>query len=110
MSESSISDLDPMNFRDKSKEEMYHVQRIMLRALLVLVYFLSPGSAYPSKSCRCMPTDACWPTSDEWTKFNVSLGGKLLATTPLASPCHEPSYNATECRYLQSQWTLPQLQ
>ncbi|QKX54287.1 uncharacterized protein TRUGW13939_01372 [Talaromyces rugulosus] len=29
-------------------------------------------------TCRCMPSDSCWPSIEEWDKFNQSLGGKLI--------------------------------
>lgn len=82
----------------------------MFKVVCFLSCLVSLISAYPSVSCRCMPTDTCWPSLDEWAKFNESMGGKLVATVPLASPCHGLSYNATECGYLQSQWTNPFLQ
>ncbi|KAI9928674.1 hypothetical protein ASPWEDRAFT_36444 [Aspergillus wentii DTO 134E9] len=59
--------------------------------------------------CRCMPNSSCWPSVDEWSQFNSSVAGRLIKTVPLASPCHAPNYNATECQYLQDQWTQPAL-
>ena len=68
------------------------------------------SAAHPSPSCRCMPSDACWPSQEQWASFNDSLGGKLVATAPLALPCHAPNYDATMCQHLKSQWTNPFLQ
>jgi len=61
-------------------------------------------------SCRCYPGDKCWPTVKEWATFNKTIGGKLVATVPLAAPCHndvwEPYNNAT-CAALQAAWLEP---
>lgn len=61
-------------------------------------------------SCRYLPGDAGWPSVDEWNRLNSTVGGRLVATVPLGSPCHDPTYVAAECASLQSQWLLPQLQ
>ncbi|KAL8749384.1 MAG: hypothetical protein Q9184_006826, partial [Pyrenodesmia sp. 2 TL-2023] len=58
-------------------------------------------------SCRCFPGDACWPKSSEWEEFNKTLNGKLVATRPIASACHDDPfaiYNPQACRKLQSTW------
>ena len=89
---------------------MYDIHGIVFDVLLLYLFFLPFASPHPAASCRCMPTDACWPTRDDWASFNSSLGGNLISTTPLASPCHAPNYNADECQYLRSQWTEPELQ
>ncbi|KAI4146181.1 MAG: hypothetical protein LQ341_002161 [Variospora aurantia] len=46
-----------------------------------------------------------------WDSFNQSLGGKLVATTPIASPCHHGPfgpYDAQQCSELQSAWFYPE--
>jgi hypothetical protein len=61
--------------------------------------------------CRCFPGDSCWPTADQWDEFNKTLGGKLIATIPIASACHLDafeSYNAQKCADLQSIWGFPE--
>lgn len=60
-------------------------------------------------ACRCFPGDTCWPTKASWTAFNQSLGGKLIATIPVASPCHDDPYipyDARQCSQLRSSWFL----
>lgn len=59
-------------------------------------------------SCRCLPDDTCWPSAQEWAHLNDTVGGKLIATVPLGAPCHDPTYNATECSLLQATWAFPQ--
>lgn len=85
-----------------------------LRLALITVYVVAISSARyianSSAECRCMPTDNCWPTAKEWTHFNASLGGKLIATVPLASSCHGSNYDASTCQYVQNHWNQPSFQ
>lgn len=63
--------------------------------------------------CRCFPGDSCWPSASAWQAFNASVYGRLVATVPLASPCHNSTfaaYNANTCKALQDQWLEPQIQ
>lgn len=62
-------------------------------------------------TCRCFPGDDCWPTEYEWNLFNQTLGGKLIATKPIASVCHLDqfaAYDARKCADLQSVWGFPE--
>ncbi|KAF2790845.1 6-hydroxy-D-nicotine oxidase [Melanomma pulvis-pyrius CBS 109.77] len=56
--------------------------------------------------CKCFPGDACWPSEREWITFNTTVGGRLIKTVPLGSPCHDPHYDAALCDALTSQWKL----
>ncbi|EAW11671.1 FAD-dependent oxidoreductase [Aspergillus clavatus NRRL 1] len=78
---------------------------LLLRAMCLV----RPTFGFPATTCRCMPGDSCWPSSTDWAHFNASIGGRLIATQPLAQACHDPYYNETECQYLQKHWTLPAL-
>lgn len=60
--------------------------------------------------CRCFPGDTCWPSNDDWAHFNASVNGQLVATVPIATPCHDPSFDAGQCKALQDNWTEPSLQ
>lgn len=69
--------------------------------------FLSKFSSSPS--CRCFPGDACWPTVDEWSQFNKTLDGKLIATVPVGAVCHDSKfgpYDAVRCAALRESWLL----
>lgn len=57
-----------------------------------------------STTCKCFPGDACYPTAAEWSSLNNTVQGRLIATVPLGSPCHDPYYDETECAYLQDEW------
>lgn len=71
---------------------------------------LSNASVVPVSKCRCFPGDSCWPSDSVWSDFNRTVGGKLIKTIPLATPCHDPSYNAGTCTSLQSEWLMPEVQ
>jgi hypothetical protein len=61
--------------------------------------------------CRCFPGDPCWPSESEWITFNETINGKLIATIPIASPCHDNAFtpfNAAQCAELQSTWYYPE--
>ncbi|GKT89339.1 FAD binding domain-containing protein [Colletotrichum tofieldiae] len=61
-------------------------------------------TTYSTKSCKNLPGDAGWPSTDAWAQLNETVGGRLVATIPLGSPCHGDAYNATECARLQDAW------
>ncbi|OTA53870.1 FAD binding domain-containing protein [Hypoxylon sp. EC38] len=61
--------------------------------------------------CRCFPGEECWPSSQEWAEFNRTLNGKLIATIPIASVCHNDSfapYDEEACERLRSVWDYPE--
>lgn len=60
--------------------------------------------------CKCFPGDACWPSTAEWSALNATVEGRLIATVPLGSPCHDPGYDEEQCAYLQEQWTYTGIQ
>ncbi|KAK7756331.1 hypothetical protein SLS62_001557 [Diatrype stigma] len=71
----------------------------------------SDAAANGSRHCRCFPGDTCWPTQAEWAAFNKTVGGRLIATVPIASACHHDSfapYDAAACADLQAVWDYPQ--
>ncbi|KAI1662066.1 hypothetical protein F4813DRAFT_343340 [Daldinia decipiens] len=62
-------------------------------------------------NCRCFPGDACWPTPTEWSSFNATVGGRLIATTPIAASCHQSNlanYDAQACQALRDVWWFPE--
>jgi hypothetical protein len=82
---------------------------IIFPLVYVFTLLLAPLQVQ-SASCRCFPGDSCWPTVKEWSAFNTSVGGKLIATVPLAAPCHNSKwskYDATACEALKAQWFFP---
>ncbi|EQL02329.1 FAD binding domain-containing protein [Ophiocordyceps sinensis CO18] len=65
-----------------------------------------PSSAC-NRTCKCLPQDSCWPRQDEWSRLNRTVGGRLVATVPLGSPCHDPQYNEEACAALRKDWLFP---
>lgn len=62
-------------------------------------------------SCRCFPGDACWPKPADWDAFNRTLGGKLVATIPIAATCNTeffPPYDAQKCESLRNVFFFPE--
>lgn len=71
-----------------------------------------PAQTASPSSCRCYPGDDCWPSTSTWEAFNDTIGGRLIATVPLAGPCHDVDfgpYNADTCANLQAAWFTPEL-
>ncbi|KAK4226866.1 hypothetical protein QBC38DRAFT_214073 [Podospora fimiseda] len=63
----------------------------------------------PPSRCKCFPGESCWPSQTQWNAFNRTVNGRLIATKPLASPCHAPNYNATRCQELRNGWQMPDI-
>ncbi|KAI1338181.1 FAD binding domain-containing protein [Xylariaceae sp. FL0016] len=68
-----------------------------------------------SQSCRSIPGDASWPSPSQWDSLNQTVGGKLIATTPIASPCHttlynqeNPGFDEEQCAALRDVWYYPE--
>ena len=85
---------------------------------LVLLALASAAAASPTynsfpprgPTCRKLPQDKDWPSQQVWKVLNATVGGRLIATTPLASPCHDPNYDAAKCDALRAGWVYPQTQ
>ncbi|ROT43747.1 FAD binding domain-containing protein [Sodiomyces alkalinus F11] len=54
-----------------------------------------------------MPGEPCWPSEHAWQHFNATVHGGLVATEPIGSPCHDPTYDAAACEALRAEWTNP---
>lgn len=89
------------------------MQPSSLLLLLASAAAASPTSiSLPSRAqtCRKLPQDKDWPSQAIWNGLNATVGGRLIATTPLASPCHDPNYDASKCDALRAGWVYPQTQ
>lgn len=80
--------------------------RFLTIAVLFLVQLGASTTVSRKKICKCFPGDACWPSEHEWSAFNRTVGGRLIKTVPLGSPCHDPNYNEALCEELRATWTL----
>lgn len=85
------------------------------RALLLLAAAVTISSSTETpEGCRTIPGDSSWPSLSAWNQFNQSVGGNLVATIPIAAPCHEtlfgePSsvYDPDVCAALRNVWYYP---
>ncbi|KAL7752349.1 hypothetical protein RI367_002395 [Sorochytrium milnesiophthora] len=68
-----------------------------------------PLATFGKPHCKCLPQDACWPTASDWSAFNETVHGRLLALAPPASVCYPGAhYNATRCTAARTGWhTMP---
>lgn len=69
------------------------------------------SSSDQPRICRCFPGDQCWPSAAEWESFNQTVGGRLIKTVPIASPCHDTfpgvSFDDAACADIQANWVRP---
>lgn len=68
------------------------------------------AAATNSSQCHVLPSDAAWPSASAWDALNTTVNGRLIATVPIGSPCHEPNYDAAACALLQANWTVASTQ
>ncbi|KAI9035791.1 putative flavin-containing amine oxidasedehydrogenase [Aspergillus affinis] len=69
---------------------------VTLTSLLVLA--LTPLSL--AKAPYCLPGDACFPSTDELSRFNGSVDGNLLAPPPYGRVCYAGHFDAPACAEL----------
>ncbi|KAI0392954.1 hypothetical protein F5Y17DRAFT_467215 [Xylariaceae sp. FL0594] len=78
----------------------------------LLLFFAVTVTAHVPQ-CKNIPGDPNWPSQRVWARLNETLGGKLIATVPLASVCHSHGtfarYNESACTALQGQWDYSQV-
>ncbi|KAK8086120.1 FAD binding domain-containing protein [Apiospora phragmitis] len=70
--------------------------------------YIPAGTNAAAPGCYCMPGDACWPSADTWSALNSTVSSRLVATVPIGSRCHDPTYDAEACAALQKGWAEPQ--
>ncbi|CAJ2506077.1 Uu.00g002070.m01.CDS01 [Anthostomella pinea] len=80
---------------------------IILAAAIAIRYISREAKSY----CRLIPGDPTWPSKSHWDELNQTVGGNLIATTPIATPCHNSSSNALfdqeACEALRDAWFSP---
>ncbi|KAI0138180.1 FAD-binding domain-containing protein [Hypoxylon sp. NC0597] len=90
----------------------------LARSLLTLTCVFAYGNAFSSqtrsrdergyaRACKAAPGSPGWPSSETWTSFNQSTGGKLLRGVAPGAVCHprQPAYNAEQCAIVTSGWS-----
>jgi len=86
-----------------------------MRPLTTFITTISSAAAGAGTSCKNIPGDPDWPPEEAWNKFNESIGGRLIATVPVASVCHvggrfEGRFDVSTCAVLRSGWNFAQAQ
>ncbi|KAK4182729.1 hypothetical protein QBC35DRAFT_509406 [Podospora australis] len=70
----------------------------------------SSSRLFTRPQCKTYPGDPLWPSNTVWSLLNVTLGGALIKTTPLAASCYQgPNYNAAQCQYVTENWSNPRM-
>lgn len=81
--------------------------------ILSAAFFALSGSglafAAANTTCRCAPTDSCWPSAKDWAVLNSTVERRLIKTVPLGAACHDPTYDEKECKRIQDAWDSPAL-
>lgn len=73
------------------------------------VRILSPA-VHTAQHCRYIPGDAGWPEADLWSQLNLTVDGRLIATVPIGTVCHDPNYDEAKCKELTESWGTVQTQ
>jgi len=75
------------------------MQFALIASLLALVQ-------HSLAACKAVPGTQQWPSTQEWARFNQSLGGVLLMPPPPGGVCHpgEPNYDAALCPTVAKEW------
>ncbi|WAO87413.1 FAD-binding PCMH-type domain-containing protein [Fusarium falciforme] len=59
-----------------------------------------------SKNCKAFPGSSAWPSSNEWSRLNKTIDGRLIRPNPPGGVCHngQPNYNKDQCPNVQQDW------
>ncbi|KAI1360344.1 hypothetical protein F5Y08DRAFT_52124 [Xylaria arbuscula] len=80
------------------------VYQSVIASLLILARSEASGE---HAACKAYPGTAAWPSQETWTKFNQSIGGKLIKPgAPPGAVCHpgQPTYDADKCTIVSAAW------
>jgi FAD/FMN-containing dehydrogenase len=101
--------VDGRSWTYRSDNTLFQVPTLlMLLQCVISPAYIFSSAAETSPACYCFPGDSCWPDVNVWSEFNSTVGGRLVATIPLAAVCHGSEYHQTECDRLQANWFYPQ--
>ncbi|KAL2843346.1 FAD/FMN-containing dehydrogenase [Aspergillus pseudoustus] len=78
-----------------------------MRHALILLASAFVQLPFASATCKCLPSESCWPSDLEWESLNATIGGRLIHSVPPGSVCYpeRPNYNATACDEVVAAWT-----
>lgn len=70
-----------------------------MAALTSVLALLLAGQTF-AKTPYCVPGSSCFPSVDELTKFNSTIGGRLSAPAPYGQVCYAGHFDAAACSKL----------
>ncbi|KAI1455087.1 FAD/FMN-containing isoamyl alcohol oxidase MreA [Annulohypoxylon moriforme] len=89
------------------------VQLLVLALLCTVVVASSIPTRLKTRDtqskCRVLAGDSAWPSKAKWDQLNSAVGGRLIASVPLAAVCHDPHYDEKQCNHLRDRWTSPEI-
>jgi hypothetical protein len=69
-----------------------------------IVFGNAAGAKYTGPKCKVAPGNPEWPSTEEWERFNRTLGGALLKPIPPGAACYQgPHQDADKCNFLLTQ-------
>ncbi|KAI1826932.1 FAD-binding domain-containing protein [Xylaria intraflava] len=88
---------------------------LILAAAVTIASYYSDIFTDSSQSCRFIPGDSSWPSEAAWAELNGTVDGRLIATVPIAAPCHKsvfgqpnPLFDEDKCASLRDNWFFPE--
>ncbi|KAI0848995.1 putative oxidoreductase [Daldinia vernicosa] len=73
------------------------MQYYFLAALVGLLGWRAVNLTTPRLSCRCRPSESCWPSDEAWSQLNISINGNLVRLRPAGHVCHHPNFDRRAC-------------
>ncbi|KAK1465116.1 long-chain-fatty-acid-CoA ligase [Colletotrichum melonis] len=78
-------------------------------AITAALFLTRNSASWARPFCTCTDGDSCWPSELQWQDLNASVGGRLIASVPPASVCHDPNYDEAECAAIRKDWVWPEI-
>ncbi|PLB35574.1 putative isoamyl alcohol oxidase [Aspergillus candidus] len=66
-------------------------------------------AVHTARHCKYITGDVGWPQPQLWSQLNQTVEGRLIATVPVGSVCHDPTYDKAKCLAVTANWARPQL-
>ncbi|KXH65704.1 FAD binding domain-containing protein [Colletotrichum salicis] len=79
---------------------------ICSKFLLTLCAFVLVQATPDSTECKAFPGTASWPSSNDWSRLNKAVDGRLFKPLLPGGVCHpeQPNYSADQCPILLPAW------
>lgn len=77
-----------------------------MKAFTLLLSLCATAGYVLGQNCKCFPGEDCWPTKEQFDALNATVQGRLIATVPIATECHDPLLDDAACKKLQDGWKV----